>query len=59
MNKRTASQITCMLGLAVVAQVWLMPHEPYQVAQEVLLQGVMACTVAGGFLIWRCAPSLD
>jgi hypothetical protein len=59
MSNRTAFRVFCMLGLAVVAQVWMMPHVPYQVAQDVLLKGVMACTVAGGFLIWRYAPSLD
>lgn len=59
MSNRTAFRIFCMLGLATVAQVLLMPHVAYQTAQEVLLNGVIACTLAGGFLIWRYAPSLD
>lgn len=58
MTNRTAFRLFCLLGLAAVAMVWLMPHASYEMAHT-LFNGVIACTVAGGLLISRYAPSLD
>ncbi len=58
MSNRTAFRIFCLLGLAVFVQTWLMPHVSYDVART-LFNGVIGCTMAGGFLISRYAPSLD
>lgn len=58
MTKRTAFKVFCLLGLAAVAMVWLMPHVSYEMART-LFNGVIACTVAGGLLISRYAPPLE
>ena len=58
MTNRTAFRLFCLFGLATVAQVWLMPHVSYETART-LFHGVMGCSLAGGFLIWRYAPTLE
>lgn len=51
MSTNTANRLICLLGLATLFQVLLMPQVSPETART-LFHAVMGCTIAGGFLIF-------